>query len=514
MVAVNDNRKRAMGRKVIAALGGDVRGKTVAVLGLTFKPNTDDMRDAPAHRDRSRRCRTPAPTVRAYDPEGMEQAKPVLDDVDLLRRAPMQAMEGADALVIVTEWDAFRALDLERVKSLLSDAGAGRPAQHLCARGGRGRRVRLHRRRTLGRRWAQDAAEALCCAAYVQQSRGMSVSDRPLRIAMLGPIAWRTPPRAYGAWELVTSLLTEALVARGHHVTLFATEDSLTAATLDAVVPAPYSEDPSIDAKVWEMRHVAHAMERAGDFDVIHNQADFVPLGFSRLIATPMVMTLHARPSDAIMPMLAEYQNDAHYVAISDSDRHPDLRYAATILHGIDVDAFPFVGTPGEDLLFFGRLHRDKGPADAIRAAARSGRRLRMAGIVQDQRYFDEEVAPYIDGQRVVFEGALGGQARLDALGNASAMLHLIGFDEPFGLSVVEALACGTPVIAFRRGSMETLIDHGRTGFVVDTLDEAVDAIRRVGEIHRAACRAAVAERFGVGAMADAYVALYRKVLG
>ncbi len=330
---------------------------------------------------------------------------------------------------------------------------------------------------------------------------------------MLGPIAWRTPPRAYGAWELVTSLLTEALVARGHDVTLFATQDSLTAAKLDAVVPAPYSEDPSVDAKVWEIRHVAHAMERAGDFDIIHNQADFVPLGFSRLVRTPMVMTLHAKPSDAILPMLAEYQHDAHYVAISDSDRHPDLRYAATILHGIDVGSFPFVAEPQEDLLFFGRFHPDKGPADAIRAARLAGRKLRMAGIVQDQGYFAREVAPHIDGEQIVFEGALGGQARLDALGQARAMLHLIGFDEPFGLSVVEALACGTPVIAFRRGSMATLIRHGETGFVVDTLDEAVEAIGRIGEIDRAACRADVAKRFSVDTMADAYVDLYRRVL-
>jgi glycosyltransferase involved in cell wall biosynthesis len=339
--------------------------------------------------------------------------------------------------------------------------------------------------------------------------------DRPLRIAMLAPIAWRTPPRAYGAWELVTSLLTEALVARGHDVTLFATADSVTAATLDAVVPAPYSEDPSIDAKVWEMRHVAHAMERvaAGEFDVVHNQADFVPLGFSRLVETPMVMTLHAKPAEAIMPMLAEYQNDVHYVAISDSDRHPNLRYAATVLHGIDVDAFPLNAHPGEDLLFFGRMHPDKGPAEAIAAARATGRRLRMAGIVQDQGYFEREVLPHVDGDRVVFEGALGGQARLDALSGAYAMLHLIGFDEPFGLSVVEALACGTPVIAYARGSMPQLIRDGATGFVVDTLEEAVAAIARIGGIDRAACRADVAERFGVARMAAEYEAVYRSVL-
>ena len=338
---------------------------------------------------------------------------------------------------------------------------------------------------------------------------------------MLGPIAWRTPPRAYGAWELVTSLLTEALVARGHRVTLFATADSVTAAELDAVVPASYSEDPSIDAKVWEMRHVAHAMERVaaaektGDaFNVVHNQADFVPLGFSRLVATPMVMTLHAKPSDAILPMIAEYQNDVHYVAISDSDRRPGLRYAATVLHGIDVDAFPFDAQPSEDLLFFGRVHPDKGTAAAIAAARRSGRRLRMAGIVQDQGYWEREVLPHVDGTQVVWEGALGGEARLDALSGAYAMLHLIGFDEPFGLSVAEALACGTPVIAYRRGSMPQLIRDGVTGFVVDTLGEAVAAIGRVGEIDRAACRADVAARFGVERMAAQYEAVYRGVLG
>ena len=342
---------------------------------------------------------------------------------------------------------------------------------------------------------------------------GATVTDRPLNIAMLGPIAWRTPPRAYGAWELVTSLLTEALVARGHQVTLFATADSVTAATLDAVVPAPYSEDPSIDAKVWEMRHVAHAMERAGDyFDVIHNQADFVPLAFSRLVRTPMVMTLHAKPSAAIMPMLSEYQNDVAYVAISDSDRHQDLRYAATVLHGIDVGAFPFNANPAEDLLFFGRMHADKGPAEAIAVAKAAGRRLRMAGIVQDAAYFEREVLPHVDGDRVVFEGAIGGVARLQALAQAYAMLHLIGFDEPFGLSVVEALACGTPVIAYRRGSMPTLIRDGVTGFVVDTPQEALAAIGRVGEISRAACRADVAARFGVERMAAEYEAVYRRV--
>lgn len=331
---------------------------------------------------------------------------------------------------------------------------------------------------------------------------------------MLAPISWRTPPRHYGPWEQVTSLLTEALVARGVDVTLFATKDSLTAARLDAVVPAPYSEDPTIDAKVWEMLHVAHVFEQADRFDLIHNQADFVPLAFSRLVETPVVTTIHGFSSQRILPAYREYQARVHYVAISDADRHPDLRYAATIHHGIPLQDFPFDPLGGEDLLFFGRIHPDKGAAEAIAAAYRTGRKLTIAGIVQDRDYYDAQVAPVLDGGSVSYLGPVGGALRAKTLGSARALLHLINFDEPFGLSVVEALACGTPVIACNRGSMPELIEHGVTGFLVDSPDEAVDAIGRLGDIDRAACRAAVSARFTVDRMADRYLALYRSILG
>lgn len=334
-----------------------------------------------------------------------------------------------------------------------------------------------------------------------------------MKIAMLAPIAWRTPPRQYGPWELVTSLLTEALVARGIDVTLFATLDSQTAARLDGVVPAPYSEDPAIDAKVWEFRHLAHLFEQADRFDLIHNQADFPAHGFSGLVATPMVTTIHGFSSDRILPMYRPYQDRVHYVAISDADRHPELRYAATIHHGIVLDDFPFQPEPGDDLLFFGRIHPDKGAAAAIAAARASGHGLDMYGIVQDSGYHDREVAPHL-GADIRYHGPVGGAARVQALGGARALLHLIDFDEPFGLSVVEAMACGTPVIAARRGSMPELIDHGVTGFLVDTPEQAVDAIARIDTIDRAACRRAVAARFSVDRMADAYVTLYRSILG
>ena len=334
-----------------------------------------------------------------------------------------------------------------------------------------------------------------------------------MRLAMLSSISWRTPPRAYGPWELVTSLLTEALVARGVDVTLFATRDSVTAGKLDGVAPRGYSEDPGLDAKVWEALHIAHLFERAGEFDLIHNQADFMPLIFARMTRTPIVTTIHGFSSPRILPVFERYNDRVHYVAISDADRAASLNYAATIHHGIRVEEFPFDAQGGEDLLFFGRIHPDKGAGEAIRAAQATGHRLVMCGLVQDQGYHEQEVAPFIDGDRVDYCGVVGGEERLRLLGRSRALLHLIGFDEPFGLSVIEAMACGTPPITYRRGSMPELIEHGVTGFLVDTFEEAVEAIGRLGEIDRARCRRAVEERFTVDRMADAYLALYRRIL-
>jgi glycosyltransferase involved in cell wall biosynthesis len=334
-----------------------------------------------------------------------------------------------------------------------------------------------------------------------------------MRIAMLSSISWPTPPTGYGPWELVTSLLTEALVARGVDVTLFATQNSHTAGKLEGVAPRGYSEEPHLDAKVWEALHIAHCVEQAGEFDLVHNQADFMPLAWSRTIDTPMLTTIHGFSSERIVPVYQRYDDRVHYVSISDADRHPSLSYAATIHHGIPIDDFAFDAAGSENLLFFGRIHSDKGPADAIAAAKRAGRRLIMAGLVQDQGYHQREVAPHVDGDRVIFRGVVGGEERVRTLGSARALLHLIGFDEPFGLSVVEAMACGTPVIAFNRGSMPELIDDGVTGFLVETVEEAAAAVGRIDEIDRAACRRAVAERFSVERMADDYIKLYQRLL-
>jgi glycosyltransferase involved in cell wall biosynthesis len=333
-----------------------------------------------------------------------------------------------------------------------------------------------------------------------------------MKIAMLAPIAWRTPPRHYGPWELVTSLLTEALVARGIDVTLFATQDSITAGTLAGVVPRGYEEDPAIDAKVWEYAHQSHLFARANEFDLIHNQADFPAHAYAPLIDTPMVTTIHGFSSDRILPMYKPFEDRVHYVAISEADRHPSLNYAATIHHGIRLDEFPFDAEGSDDLLFFGRMHPDKGAAEAIHVALATGRRLDLYGIVQDQGYFDREVLPHVDGERIRYLGPVGGEARLRALGKAKALLHLINFDEPFGLSVIEAMACGTPVIAIDRGSMPELVTP-ETGILVKSAGEAITALGEIDGIDRAGCRRHVEAYFSVEAMADKYIALYERVL-
>jgi glycosyltransferase involved in cell wall biosynthesis len=309
-------------------------------------------------------------------------------------------------------------------------------------------------------------------------------------------------------------LLTEGLVADGHQVTLFATADSITTASLHAVAPCGWSEDPTIDAKVVECLHIASVFERAGEFDIIHNGFDFLPLTYSDLVSTPVVTTIHGFSSDRIVPVYERYDRTTAYVSISDTDRHPNLQYAATIHHGIDIDSFAVHPDPGDHLLFFGRIHPDKGTAHAIEVARRCGRRLVIAGIIQDENYFRTEVAPHVDGERVRYIGAVDGSARAEVLGSAHALLHLIDFDEPFGYSVVEAMACGTPVIAHARGSMHELIEHGVTGYLVGDVASAVAAVAAAGELDRQEIASRAAARFSVQSMIDKYVTVYRRVLG
>jgi glycosyltransferase involved in cell wall biosynthesis len=333
-------------------------------------------------------------------------------------------------------------------------------------------------------------------------------------VAVLAPIAWRTPPRHYGPWEQFASLLSEGLVARGVDVTLFATGDSLTSGRLASVVQRGYEEDRDVEPKVAECLHIAGVFERAGEFDVIHNGFDFLPLTYSGLVDTPVLTTIHGFSSPKIRSVYRRYDATTAYVAISDADRDPDLEYLATIHHGIDTDAFALHPAPGGYLLFFGRIHPDKGTAEAIDVALAAGTRLVIAGIVQDQDYFDELIRPRVDGERVSFLGPVSTARKSELLGGADVLLHLISFDEPFGFSVAEAMACGTPVIAFRRGSMPELIEDGTTGYLVEDVVAATAAVERARQLDRAAIRARAVERFGVSRMVDEYIGAYAEVIG
>ena len=359
-----------------------------------------------------------------------------------------------------------------------------------------------------------------------------------MRIAMLAPISWPLPPSGYGPWELVAHTLTEALVKLGHDVTLFAAGGTKTSATLVTTTPYALSTWPEAernrprgfdantgllegppDARVLEQHHIAMCMEQAaaGRFDVVHSHLHVHALCFARLIGCPLVTTLHGSAwVRASHPLLLAYREQA-FVSISDAERTmlPELNYVRTVYNGIRLENFPFEGDKDDYLLFAGRLSPEKGPDKAIEIARRSGRRLLMAGLIEDQYrgFFDECVRPHVDGKQVEYLGLLSQHDLAPLYRKAAGVLFPINWCEPFGLVAVEAQASGTPIIAMRFGALPEIIVDGTTGFVVDSIAEAVNATEQLSAISPQACRDNAEQRFSDQTMAEGYVEAYRSLL-
>jgi glycosyltransferase involved in cell wall biosynthesis len=331
------------------------------------------------------------------------------------------------------------------------------------------------------------------------------------RVAILSPVAWRTPPRQYGAWETVASNITEGLAARGWDVTLFATQDSATRARLHAVIDQGYEEDSSVDPKVAEYLHISEAFEHAAEFDLIHSHYDFMALTYSRLVKTPVLTTIHGFSSPKIMPVYQKYR-DGYFVSISDSDRAPGLNYLATVYNGIDLSLYPFQESAGEELVFLGRIHPDKGVHLAIEVARLSGLPLLIAGIIQDKEYFKTEIEPHLDGHQIRYIGSVDVACKNELFAQARVLLHMNTIPERFGLVLAEANAAGVPVIAMDLGSCREVIEDGTTGFLVNGVSQAVDALKRVDTIDRANCRKRVQERFSIETMVQAYERVYSTI--
>ncbi|MDE2572755.1 MAG: glycosyltransferase family 4 protein [bacterium] len=337
-----------------------------------------------------------------------------------------------------------------------------------------------------------------------------------MRLAVLAPISWPSPPSGYGPWEQVAANIADGMVRRGLDVTLFATQNSRTSARLAGVAPVGLNEDPALPGHVLEALHIGACFQRAaaGEFDLIHNNFDWLPMTYALGSRTPpLLTTIHGFSSPTILAAYYACAGRSFFCSISDADRDPGLAYLATTYNGIDPAAFPFSDRPGEYLLFLGRLHPEKGTHLAIALAKRTGTRLLIAAIPHDREYFAREVEPHIDGRQIVFLGAVEGERRNALLREALALVHLTTRPERFGLTMVEAMACGTPVLGARMGSVPEIVVDGVTGFCVDSLDQAAARVPQLALLDRRACRQRVEQAFTVEHMVDRYLLAYASAL-
>ncbi len=338
-----------------------------------------------------------------------------------------------------------------------------------------------------------------------------------MRVAQVAPLYERVPPKLYGGTERVVSFLTEELVQLGHEVTLFASGDSMTRARLLAPCVRALRLDSSCrDALASHVRMLGWVYERAAEFDIIHNHTDYLGLPLTRMVRTPTLITLHGRLDyEDIHPLYRDYR-EVPVVSISDAQRAPmpDANWVATVHHGLPMELYKPEPRPGAYLLFLGRISPEKCPDCAIRVAKRAGVPLRIAAKIDpvDRPYFEHVIRPLLDDPLIDFIGEVGDAEKKSLLAKARALLFPIDWPEPFGLVMIEALACGTPVIARRRGSVPEVMTDGHTGFVCETEDEMVAAIGRLGAIDRRACRREFERRFAVNVMAQKYIDVYERV--
>jgi glycosyltransferase involved in cell wall biosynthesis len=342
----------------------------------------------------------------------------------------------------------------------------------------------------------------------------MSDALRGLRLAVLGPISWPTPPPGYGPWEQIAYSIAAGMDARGLDVTLFATGNSRAPVKISAVVPVGLEEDRGLNADVYSALHIGKLFERAAEFDLIHNNFDWKPLTYALATsAPPMITTIHGFSSP---PILAAYYAAAarsFYCSISNADRDPGLAYLATTYNGIDPAQWTFRAQPGEDLVFLARFHPEKGAHLAIAIAKKAGIRLKMAAIPQDDAYFKELVEPHIDGDQIQFLGHVKGTARDELLGTALALVHMTTRPERFGLTMIEAMACGTPVLGADMGSIPEIVIDGKTGFLCHDAEDAAAHVPLLHDLSRHACRRHVETTFSTERMIDRYCDAYAEAL-
>ena len=338
-----------------------------------------------------------------------------------------------------------------------------------------------------------------------------------MKIAQISPLHESVPPRTYGGTERVVHYLTEALVRQGHEVTLYASADSRTSATLRPVIPeALRLSRERRDPLTWHLLQLAQVAREAGDYDIIHFHTEFLHFPLWRRMEVPQITTLHGRLDLAdLKPFYQEFR-DMPVISISDHQRTPlpMAHWAGTVYNGVPAELYTFQPEPGDYLAFLGRISPEKGPELAIEIALKAGMPLKMAAKVDavDQDYFTSRVEPLLKHPLIEFIGEVDEQGKNALLGGARALLFPIQWPEPFGLVMIEAMACGTPVIAFRQGSVPEVMRDGVSGYVVESVEAAVAALARIDAIDRAGCRAYFEQRFTAERMAEGYMKRYHEL--